>query len=249
MKNFDSATVWNEVIADMDASSGGRGDEDEAVAFLAGLAGEGPALELAVGTGRIALPLAATGVRVDAIELSPAMANKLNSRPGGDSIAMTIGDMCDVDVSDRYRLIYVLFNSLFNVTSQEDQIRCFENVASHLTDDGCFVVEFDPPWMWMPVMASSNNRNQYVEAQEVETDHVILDVLKHDPSIQTIYESHIYISSTGIYPWPVVQRYVWPAELDLMARLAGLQLKNRFGGWKGQPFTAASKKTVCVYSR
>jgi hypothetical protein len=247
VKDYDSATVWNELIADMDATNI-RGDEDITVDFLEELAAGGPALELAIGTGRIALPLAARGIRVDGIELSPAMANKLRTRPGGESIAVTVGDMCDVAVDGRYPLIYVLFNSFFNVTSQEDQIRCFENVASHLTDDGCFVLEFDPPWTWMPILVRGH-RNQYVEAEEVETDHVILDVLKHDPSIQTIYESHVYISAGGIYPWPVVQRYAWPGELDLMARLAGLRLRDRFGGWKGQPFTSTSTKIVCVYSR
>src|SRR5215207_8854534 len=139
MKDYEPILSFGEAdAATYDDSS--RGDEEETVAFLERLARGGPALELAIGTGRIALPLAARGVRVDGIDFSPAMVAKLRAKPGGDQIAVTIGDFADVSVPGAYQLIYVVYNTLFNLLTQDDQVRCFENVAAHLTDDGVFVV-------------------------------------------------------------------------------------------------------------
>ena len=242
MKNYDSATVWNELVAEFDAANR-RGDEREAVAFLESIAQGGPALELGIGTGRIALPLSGRGIRVDGIDLSPAMLAKLRSQPGGGTMSLTLGDMCDVGVDGTYPLIYVVFNSLFNVPSQDEQARCFENVATHLTKNGVFVVEAASPMTWFRGL----RKEQYVEAEAVEVDHVMLDVLRFDSATQMLWESHVRISPKGVYVFPVVQRYSWPSELDLMARLAGLTLKERRGSWTREPFTSSSPTVVSVY--
>lgn len=242
MKDYDPIMSFGEDVAE-EYDDGPRGDEDAAVAFLEGLAGHGPALELAVGTGRIALPLAAMGIRVDGIDLSPAMIERLRAKPGGDRISVTIGDFADVPVRGSYRLIYVVFNSFFNLLTQEDQVRCFENVAAHLTDDGSFVIEAGSPASFY-----SLRNDQYVDAESIEIDAVRLDLLRHDPAKQMIDESHVSISGAGVRLNPVVQRYAWPAELDLMARISGLRLKQRWDGWSREAFTG-KRNVVSVYGR
>jgi SAM-dependent methyltransferase len=221
-----------------------RGDEIAAVAFLEQLAGPGPALELAIGTGRIALPLAARGIRVDGVDISPAMVDQLRAKPGGDQLSVTIGDFADVPVPGTYRLIFVVWNTLFNLLTQEDQVRCFENVAAHLTDDGSFVVE-----ALVPAFLYRLRNNQHVDAEAIEVDEVRLDVLRHDAATQMLEESHVSLSRAGVRLNPVVQRYAWPSELDLMARIAGLRLKGRSGGWDREPFNSSSSWHVSVYGR
>lgn len=221
-----------------------RGDEAATVAFLSQLARGGPALELAIGTGRIALPLAAEGIRVDGIDFSPAMIDSLRAKPGGAQIKVTLGNFADVAVSNSYGLIYIIFNTLFNLLTQEEQIRCFENVVAHLTDDGLFVVE-----ALVPAFLYRLRNEQYVDAEAIEVDEVRLDVLRHDAATQMIEESHVSISQKGVHLNPVVQRYAWPSELDLMARIAGLQLKERWAGWSREPFTSSSSNCVSVYGR
>jgi SAM-dependent methyltransferase len=221
-----------------------RGDEAETVAFLAGLARGGPALELAIGTGRIALPLAATGITVDGIDLAPAMVDRLRAKPGGDAIAVTLGDFAAVPVEGVYRLVYVVYNTLFNLLTQDDQVRCFSNVAAHLADDGVFVVEAFTPAFLMRL-----RDDQYVDAEQIGVDEVWLDVGRHDPVAQRLDESHISLSRAGVRLHPIVCRYAWPSELDLMARIAGLRLHDRFEGWRHEPFTAQSKRHVSVYGR
>jgi len=221
-----------------------RGDENAAVAFLEKLADGGPALELAVGTGRIALPLAARGIRVDGVDISPAMVAEMRSKPGGDQISVTIGDFADMPVPGTYRLIYVVFNTLFNLLTQEDQVRCFENVAAHLTDDGSFVIEAG-----VPNFLYRLRNDQYVDAEAIGVDEVRLDVARHDPVKQLLEESHVSLSREGVRLNPIVTRYAWPSELDLMARIAGLRLKERWGGWNREPFTSTSSNCVSVYGR
>jgi SAM-dependent methyltransferase len=220
-----------------------RGDESAVVAFLEQLAGGGPALELAIGTGRIGLPLAARGIRVDGIDISPAMVEQLRAKPGGDEISVTIGDFADVPVVGTYRLVYVVFNTLFNLLTQEDQVRCFENVAAHLTEDGSFVVEAG-----VPDFLYRLRDHQYVEAEAIEVDEVQLDVARYDPVKQLLEESHVSLSREGVRLNPIVTRYAWPSELDLMARIAGLRLKERWDGWQREPFTS-SRNCVSVYRR
>ena len=221
-----------------------RNDRDAAVALLESVARGGPALELAIGTGWIALPLAARGIRVDGIELSAAMVQRLRAKLGGEDISVTIGDMADVGVSGSYRLIFVVANSLFNLLTQDDQVRCFENVAAHLEDDGVFLIEvFRPDFLYRL------RDNQYVDAEGIEVDEVRLDVARHDPVAQLLDESHVILSRDRVRITPIVTRYAWPSELDLMARIAGLRLKERWGGWNREPFTGESKYLVAVYGR
>ena len=221
-----------------------RGDEDDAVAFLERCAAGGSALELAIGTGRIALPLAARGINVKGIDISEAMVEQLRAKPGGDRIAVTIGDFADVNVAGTYPLIYVVYNTLFNLLTQDEQVRCFQNVAAHLTDAGVFVVEaFVPTWL------HRLRNDQYVDAEAIGVRTVRLDVGRHDPVEQLLDESHVTLSASGIHLNPIVCRYAWPSELDLMARLAGLRLQQRWGGWNGEPFVASSQLHVSVYGR
>jgi hypothetical protein len=243
MKGFDPLAAFGpEVAARYDDEP--RGDEEETVACLARLAGDGPALELAIGTGRVALPLAATGVRVDGIEVSQAMVDRLRAKPGGDALAVTIGDFADVPVEGRYPLVYLVFNTLFNLLTQDEQVRCFANVAEHLTDDGMFLVEaFVPSWL------HRLRDDQYVDAEQIEADRVTLDVGRHDPVGQILDESHVTFADGAVRVSPIVCRYAWPAELDLMARLAGLRPVSRYGGWNGEPFTAASRQHVSIWGR
>ena len=221
-----------------------RSEHAAAVAFLENLAGGGPVLELAIGTGWIALPLAAHGIHVDGIDISPAMVAQLRAKPGGEQIAVTIADFADVPVPGTYRLIFVVANSLFNLLTQDDQVRCFENVAAHLTDDGAFLIEaFRPDFLYRL------RDHQYVDAEAVEVDEVRLDVARHDPMTQMLDESHVSLSREGVRLNPIVTRYAWPSELDLMARIAGLRLKERWAGWNREPLTSSSSNLVSVYER
>ena len=173
MKNYKPAMSFENDVAGWYGDHL-RGDEDAAVAFLGDLAGGDSALELAIGTGRIALPLAARGIRVDGIDISQAMIDVLRAKPGGADMAVTIGDFADVGVTGTYRLIYVVWNTLFNLLTQDDQVRCFENVATHLTEDGSFVVE-----AVLPDYAYRLQNNQYVEAEGIDVGEVRLDVVRH----------------------------------------------------------------------
>jgi SAM-dependent methyltransferase len=221
-----------------------RSQQATAVSFLEKLAGGGPALELAIGTGWIALPLATCGIRVDGIDFSPAMVARLRAKPGGEQISVTIGDFADVPVPGTYRLIFVVANTLFNLLTQEDQVRCFENVAAHLTDDGAFLIEaFRPDFLYRL------RDHQYVDAEAVDVDEVRLDVARHDPVTQLLEESHVSLSREGVRLNPIVTRYAWPSELDLMARIAGLRLKERWADWNRSPLTSTSRNVVSVYGR
>ena len=243
MKDFDPVTSFGEEVA-ASYDDVARGDEEAAVCFLERLAGTGPALELAIGTGRIALPLAARGVHVEGIDISPQMVARLRAKPGGDDIPVTMGDFADVPVDGTYRLVYVVFNTLFNLLTQDDQVRCFQSVARHLTDDGSFVVEAVVPGYLYRLP-----NDQYVDAESIDVDTVRLDVGRHDSVRQLLDESHVTLARTGVRLSPIVTRYAWPSELDLMARIAGLRLTQRFGGWSGEAFTATSTLHVSVYGR
>ncbi len=243
MKDYEPVMSFGKDVAEIYRDVQ-RGDEIAAVAFLEKLAGGDPALELAIGAGRIALPLAARGLRVDGVDISPAMVAQLRAKPGGDQIAVTIGDFADVPVPGTYRLIYVVWNTLFNLLTQDDQVRCFENVASHLTDDGSFVVEAG-----LPDFLYRLRDHQYVDAEAIEVDAVRLDVARHDPVTQLLEESHVTLSREGVRLNPIVTRYAWPSELDLMARIAGLRLKERWDDWSRRPYTATGSTVVSVYGR
>ena len=220
-----------------------RGDEEETVAFLARLAGRRDALELAIGTGRIALPLTEAGVRVDGIELSPHMVDRMREKPGGSKIDVTIGDMSRMTTRRTYGLVYLVYNTIGNLLTQDDQVRCFENAERHLADHGVFVLECRVP------SAPSRPGHQFVDAEHVAADHVGLDVCRYDPVTQVLDENHVRIGADGIVLSPISLRLAHPPEFDLMARIAGLRLRERWGGWNGEPFTATSWRHVSVYAR
>jgi SAM-dependent methyltransferase len=218
-------------------------DTEAAVAFLAELAGSGPVLELAIGTGRIALPLAERGIDVRGIDASEEMVARLRSKPGGASIPITFGDFADVAVEGLHTIVYVVFNTLFALQTQEAQIRCFENVAAHLADEGVFVVEAFVPDL------TRFDRHQRVDANRVGLEDVWLDVARHHPAEQRVESQHVRLSEQGVRFYPVQIRYAYPSELDLMARLAGLRLRERFGGWKREPYSGSTGTCVSVYER
>jgi SAM-dependent methyltransferase len=241
MRGFDPASTFGpDVAAQYDRQS--RGDEANAAAFLADLAGGRPTLEFAIGTGRVALPLGALGVEVDGIELSTAMVEQLRAKPGGSALAVTIGDMSRVATGRRYGLVYLVYNTLFNLLTADDQVRCFENAARHLDADGCFVVEAAVPSAWI-----TPDRPEYVHAEHVGLHEVVLDIARYDPVTQLLEESHVRLSPTGIAMTPIVCRLVTPGEMDLMARIAGLRLADRFADWRRGPFVADSVAHVSVY--
>ena len=221
-----------------------RGDETECVAFLASLAVNGPALELAIGTGRIALPLSNEGIRVDGIDFSTSMVDLLRSKPGGKDLHVKIADFKHVDMKGHYSLIFIIWNSLFNLLTQEDQAICFDNVAEHLDPAGMFAIEaYVPSFLYRMV------DNQEVKTEKIEADSVRIGVLKHDPVNQMLENSHVTLSATGTRFDPIVQRYAWPSELDLMANNAGLELINRWSGWNRELFDKDRARHISVYRK
>jgi len=220
-----------------------RGDEAETVAFLARLAGGGDALEFAVGTGRIALPLTQAGVRVDGIELSQNMVDRMREKPEGNAIDVTIGDMSRVTTGHTYGLVYLVYNTIGNLLTQDDQVACFQNAARHLDPGGVFVLECRVP------TAPSRPGHQFVDAEEIGVDQVTLGVCHYDPVSQILDNNHVHISADAIVLTPISLRLAHPPEFDLMARIAGLRLHERWGGWNGEPFTATNWRHVSVYQR
>jgi SAM-dependent methyltransferase len=214
---------------------------DPAVDRLGALAGDRPALELAIGTGRVGLALAARGVPVCGIELSEAMVAQLRAKPGGDAIPVTIGDMATTRVEGSFGLVYLVFNTLVNLTSQDAQVACFENAAAHLEPGGCFVVEVGIPQLRrLPP-------GDRARAFAVEDGYWGLD--EFDVVEQRQVSHHLFATPDGIRHKWVPFRYVWPSELDLMARIAGLRLSDRWADWHGAPLTAESRSHVSVWTK
>ena len=217
--------------------------EPALVETLAELARGGPALELGIGTGRVALPLQASGVEVHGIDASPAMVAKLRSKPGGDTMPIRIGNFADVAIDGQFNLIYVVINTFFSLLSQEEQVRCFRNVSQHLTEKGIFVLEVFVPNM------SFLSAGQHVRVSGITTDRVSLHVSLHDLLEQRVKGQQIIITAAGVQLYPVEIRYAWPSELDLMAELAGLELRHRWSSWRREPVTNRSKNHISVYGR
>ncbi|MGH2746468.1 MAG: class I SAM-dependent DNA methyltransferase [Actinomycetota bacterium] len=243
MEGFDASTYGDRIAEVYDDLYGELFDAEATVEFLAELAGGGRALELGIGTGRIAVPLADAGVEVVGIDSSEAMVKRLRAKPGGEDIPVTIADFVEVDVEGEFAVVYIPFNTLFALTTQDEQVRCFENVARHLTDVGVFVVEAFVP------DPSRYDRHQRVSVDRVENDRVVLEVSRHDPVRQSSDSQHVVIGERETKLYPISIRYAYPSELDLMARLTGLRLRERFGGWHKEPFTSASVAHVSVYAR
>jgi SAM-dependent methyltransferase len=206
------------------------------VDFLAELAGDGAALELGIGTGRVAVPLAQRGVRVHGIDLSEAMVAKLREKPGAEEIGATIGDFATTRANGTFRLAYLVFNTIMNLTTQDAQVACFENVAHHLERGGFFVIE-----VVVPDLRRLPPGERYVLFSVSDT-HVGID--EYDVANQGLI-SHHYTDRLNSVPF----RYVWPAELDVMARIAGLTLRERWAEWDRSPYTSESRKHVSVWER
>jgi SAM-dependent methyltransferase len=214
---------------------------DPAVDLLAELAGGGRALELAIGTGRIGVPLSARGVPVHGIEMSGAMAARLRGKPGGDTIAVTIGDMATTRVDGEFTLVYLVFNTINNLTTQPAQVACFRNVAVHLAPGGCFVIETSiPPLRHLPP-------GQDIHGYRASPERIVSYSFDHATQQ---YSGHYAEFADGTAEYRTIPfRYVWPAELDLMAQLAGLRLRGRWAGWNREPFTTDSRSHISVWEK
>ena len=214
---------------------------DPAVDRLAALAAGGRALELAIGTGRVGLTLARRGVPVAGIELSAAMVEQLRAKPGGADLPVTIGDMATTRVEGDFRLVYLVFNTLVNLTSQDAQVACFENAAAHLEPGGHFVVEVNVPQLQR--LPPGERANVFA----TEPDHWGID--EYDVVAQGLISHHFAATEDGFRLASVPFRYVWPSEMDLMARIAGMRLRERHGDWRGAPFTADSRSCISVWEK
>ncbi|MFF7974923.1 methyltransferase domain-containing protein [Streptomyces sp. NPDC007905] len=239
-RKFGDPALFGEVWAD-DYDEQTSLDPTPAVDFLAGLASGGRVLELAVGTGRVALPLAARGVRVEGVEGSPRMAARLRGKPGGDGVPVTVGDMADVPVEGPFTLVYLVYNTLFNLLEAERQQDCFRNVARVLGEDGAFVIEAYVP------DPSFFDRGQCVRALSVTEDSATIEVYRFDLAAQRFRSQKITFDADGVHLRPHAERYCWPAELDVMAARAGLRLDRRLADWSGRPFGSDSTGHVSVY--
>jgi SAM-dependent methyltransferase len=209
------------------------------VAFLAELAGDGPALELGIGTGRIALPLAERGVSVHGIDLSQAMVARLREKPGADGIDVTVGDFATTRVETRFSLVYVVFNTLGNLTTQDAQVACFENASAHLVPGGCFVVEIGIPSLRRLPPGES------LRVFHASEEHWGVD--EFDVANQLLVSHHFNLVDGRFELHSLPFRSVWPSELDLMARIAGMALRERWSDWNHEPFTGESTKHVSVW--
>jgi SAM-dependent methyltransferase len=242
MEGFTSST-FGELNADEYDALHDPGTTDEAVSLISDLANGGNILELAIGTGRIALPLLARGHKISGIEGSPEMVVKLREKFGSEAIDVVIGDFADVDIEGPFEHVCLVFNTLFNLQSQEDQIRCFRNVAERLTAGGTFLIETFVPDL------SGFSGGQRVQIKRLDMSSVWLEAATHDPVRQLFEFQRIRITTEGTKLVPLPMRYAWPSEIDLMARLAGLTLIHRWGSWNRDPFEASSKMHISVYQK
>ena len=241
MEGYRPETYGDRIAGVYDAMMTVLPDPADCADRLAELAGPGPALELGVGTGRVALPLAARGVEVHGIDASAAMVERLRAKPGGDAVTVTLGDFAGVPVEGSYPLVYVVFNTFFSLLTQDQQVGCFAAVADRLAPGGAFVLTAFVPDLTM------FSGGQSVRATHLGLEQVRLDAARHDPVTQRVDFQHVLVTGDGVRLYPGAVRYAWPSELDLMARLAGLRLRERWGGWRREPFDAASGLHVSVY--
>jgi SAM-dependent methyltransferase len=238
--------VWGEEIAAVyDATYAAEAEPsvvDPMVDLLAQLVGDGAALEFAVGTGRIALPLSARGIPVHGIELSPDMVEKLRGKPGADAVPVTIGDMTTTRLSDRFELVYLVANSIMNVTTQEEQIAVFSNAAAHLVPGGHFVIELIVPQLRRVPLS------EVARVFTLEADHVGIETF--DDVVGQVAWSHHWIEvSDRLVRHSAPYRYIWPSELLLMAKITGFELQDRWGDWDRSPFASESAKQVTVFAK
>jgi SAM-dependent methyltransferase len=211
------------------------------VDLLAGFAGDGAALEFGIGTGRIALPLAERGVRVAGIDNSDAMLSRLRAKPGADGIDAVEGDFATTRVDGEFAVVYLVFNTISNLTTQDAQVACFQNAADHLRSGGRFVIENNVPALQQLPLG------QTVIPFRADPEGFSFDA--YDVVTQNFSSQHFYIVDGNLEAFPVEFRYAWPAELDLMARLAGMRLEHRWAGWQREPFTALSTSHISVWQK
>ncbi len=239
MESYDATTYGQRVAGLYDHLLSGTfpGQVD----LLSELAGAGPVLELGIGTGRVALPLATRGIDVFGIDSSEAMVAQLKAKPGGDRVAVTVGDFGDFDLGKRFELVFVVRNTFFALPDQEAQLNCFAAVSRHLVPGGRFRVE-----AFVPRLDRFEN-GQCVRTVKVGLDEVLLECSLHDPANQTVTTQQVALASRGTSFYPIQIRYAWPSELDLMARMAELEFEARWDGWDLRPFTAGSFTTISVW--
>ena len=241
-----SSEIWDDETArryDTDAAEKFAPEVVEpTVEFLARLAGSGPALEFAIGTGRIAIPLSARGVAVSGIELSPAMVSQLRAKVEHAALPVTVGDMATTTVTGEFALVYLVWNSIANLRTQQEQVACFRNAARHLGPGGRFVIE-----LWVPPLRRLPP-GQLAAPMSVGEDHLVFDT--HDLVTQQCTSHHYRTEADGSTTYGNGHfRYIWPAECDLMAQLAGMELEQRVAGWDGSPFTSESESHVSVWRK
>jgi SAM-dependent methyltransferase len=240
----DDGYFGEEVAARYDESSAEMFDSavvEPVVGVLAELAGDGRALELGIGTGRVALPLARRGVPVHGIELSKAMVASLRDKPGGDGIGVTIGDFATATVDATFSVAYLVFNTIGNLTTQAAQVACFGNAAAHLEPGGCFVIEVGVPALqWLPPGET---------ARVFHISETRWGIDEYDVAAQGLRSHHFEVIDGNVQHSSVPFRYVWPSELDLMAQLAGMSLRERWSDWTRAPFTSDSRKHVSVWEK
>ena len=234
--------TWAEVYDELSQSRVGP-PTDAQIDVLASLAGTGRALELGIGTGRVALPLAAREVAIHGVDASASMVARLREKPGGSDVPVTIGDMAEVVPDGPFRIVYVVFNTIFALLTQARQVSCFRSVAGVLEPGGAFLLE-----CFVPDLGRFTG-GQCVRTTSVGSDGVWIEASTHDAVAQRVHSAAIHVSAAGVRILPVEARYAWPSELDLMAALAGLRLRHRWDGWDREPFTASSGRHVSVYER
>jgi hypothetical protein len=236
----DYGDRWAEIY-DMHPAHPTAEDAEPAADLLSGLAGSGAALEFGIGTGRVALPLAARSVAVSGMDVSRAMLERLAEKPGADEIHAVVGDIRRDRVDGRFSLVYAVFNTVLMVPSQADQVACFRNAAAHLEPNGFFVVEAFVPEFEKLALSES------IGVRRVDDEGAWLLAMRHDPLQQLILSEAIRVGASGTHRYPIAVRYAWPAELDLMGELAGFSLVERFGGWGREPFDTTSRDQVSIY--
>jgi Methyltransferase domain len=233
------ADVYDERYQDLLAE-----DTARAVTFLRALAGDGPALELGIGTGRVAIPLSDAGVEVHGIEASEAMLAVMRAKSGGERLPTTLGSFADFSLPTTFRLVYAVFSTFFVLLSQEEQLSCFRAVSRHLSQGGTFVMQ-----AFVPDVSRFDSDGQRVSVEWMTLDEVSLEASTHDQYAQTTETAHIVIRDGSVRMHPVRIRYAYPSELDLMGRLAGLRLRERWAGWDRQPYPSGNWMHVSVWER
>ncbi|GAB7188236.1 class I SAM-dependent methyltransferase [Kitasatospora sp. Ki12] len=241
-QGWDAASYGDARATVYDRQVAGRGDVPEAVGLLAELAGDGPALELGVGTGRLAIPLAAKGVPVHGLDSSPKMLEELGRAPGGDRVVGVPGSMTDFALEESFTLVWVAFNSLFLVDDPREQENCFRSVAGHLAEGGRFVVE-----AFVPAPEQFDGAAA-LRVKDFGSANLLLQVSRHDADAQVVESLDLEVTADGFALYPTRVRYSWPEELDAMAGRAGLRLEDRWENWSRHPFTAGSRSHVSVYT-